>query len=76
MQGSLKSTMKCFRDDPSQAKLSVTRPVSRLPWGVPVPDEPDHVMYVWFDALINYLTVAGYGEVQSFGLNMGIHETS
>ncbi len=29
-------------------------------WGVPVPDDEEHVVYVWFDALINYLTVAGY----------------
>ncbi len=29
-------------------------------WGVPLPDEPGHVMYVWFDALINYLTGAGF----------------
>ncbi len=30
-------------------------------WGIPVPDDPKHVIYVWFDALINYLTGAGYG---------------
>jgi methionyl-tRNA synthetase len=30
-------------------------------WGIPVPDDPKHVVYVWFDALINYLTGAGYG---------------
>jgi len=37
--------------------------VSRLNtgWGVPVPGDEDHVIYVWFDALVNYLTVAGYG---------------
>lgn len=29
-------------------------------WGIPVPDDPDQVIYVWFDALLNYLTVAGY----------------
>lgn len=29
-------------------------------WGIPVPDEPDKVIYVWFDALLNYLTVAGW----------------
>jgi methionyl-tRNA synthetase len=29
-------------------------------WGIPVPDDPSQVVYVWFDALINYLTVAGY----------------
>ena len=29
-------------------------------WGIPVPDDPDQSIYVWFDALLNYLTVAGY----------------
>jgi len=29
-------------------------------WGVPIPDDPDQVMYVWFDALINYITAAGF----------------
>lgn len=39
--------------------ISATR--SRLDWGVPVPWEPGHVFYVWFDALLNYITAAGYG---------------
>jgi methionyl-tRNA synthetase len=30
-------------------------------WGIPVPDDPKHVIYVWFDALLNYLTGVGYG---------------
>ncbi len=38
--------------------LSLSR--TSFTWGVPVPDDPDHVMYVWFDALINYITAAGY----------------
>ncbi|RMF84636.1 MAG: methionine--tRNA ligase, partial [Nitrospirae bacterium] len=38
--------------------LSISR--TSFSWGVPVPDDPDHVVYVWFDALINYLTGAGY----------------
>ncbi|KAG8872530.1 methionyl-tRNA synthetase [Tulasnella sp. 331] len=40
--------------------LSVSRPSSRLKWGVPVPDDPDHTIYVWVDALANYLTAIGY----------------
>jgi methionyl-tRNA synthetase len=40
--------------------VSISRPKSRLPWGVPVPDDEDHVMYVWFDALTNYLTALGF----------------
>jgi methionyl-tRNA synthetase len=34
--------------------------VDGQPWGVPVPGDPDHVIYVWFDALTNYLTAAGF----------------
>ena len=39
--------------------LSISR--TSFSWGVPVPDDPKHVMYVWFDALTNYLTVLGFG---------------
>jgi methionyl-tRNA synthetase len=34
---------------------------STFKWGIPVPDDPEHVIYVWFDALANYLTAIGYG---------------
>lgn len=40
--------------------VSISRPKKNLSWGVPVPNDPDHVMYVWIDALANYLTVLGY----------------
>ncbi|KAH9002278.1 tRNA synthetases class I (M)-domain-containing protein [Lactarius hatsudake] len=40
--------------------LSVSRPRHRLHWGIAVPNDPAHTVYVWFDALINYLTGAGY----------------
>lgn len=40
--------------------LSVSRQKSRLQWGIPVPGDPDQTIYVWLDALVNYLTVAGY----------------
>lgn len=40
--------------------LSVSRQKSRLQWGIPVPGDPGQTIYVWLDALINYLTVAGY----------------
>jgi methionyl-tRNA synthetase len=39
--------------------LSISR--TSFSWGIPVPDDPAHVMYVWFDALTNYMTAAGYG---------------
>ena len=38
--------------------LSISR--TSFSWGVPVPGDPDHVMYVWLDALTNYITAAGY----------------
>jgi methionyl-tRNA synthetase len=38
--------------------LSVTR--TAFPWGVVMPDDPKHVVYVWFDALINYISALGY----------------
>ncbi|MDA8064604.1 MAG: methionine--tRNA ligase [Thermaerobacter sp.] len=38
--------------------LSISR--TSFSWGIPVPDEPDHVIYVWFDALLNYLSGIGY----------------
>lgn len=40
--------------------LSVSRPVERLSWGVRVPDDESQTIYVWLDALINYITKAGY----------------
>ncbi|KAF8561238.1 hypothetical protein P879_08661 [Paragonimus westermani] len=40
--------------------VSVSRPRERLDWGIPVPDHPDQVIYVWLDALVNYLTVSGF----------------
>jgi methionyl-tRNA synthetase len=42
--------------------LSVSRPLDRAAgWGIPVPDDPGQVVYVWFDALANYVTGLGYG---------------
>jgi methionyl-tRNA synthetase len=41
--------------------LSVSRLKSSVSWGVPVPDDPDHTMYVWFEALTNYITAIGFG---------------
>ncbi|RNA25198.1 methionine--tRNA mitochondrial [Brachionus plicatilis] len=40
--------------------LSVSRESSRLFWGIPVPSDESQIIYVWLDALVNYLTVAGY----------------
>lgn len=41
--------------------LSISRPRSSVEWGIPVPDDPSHSIYVWFDALSNYITAIGYG---------------
>ena len=41
--------------------LSVSRLKTSVSWGVPVPGDPAHTMYVWFDALINYITAIGFG---------------
>jgi methionyl-tRNA synthetase len=43
--------------------LSISR--STFSWGIPVPDDPKHVIYVWLDALANYITVLGYGSDDS-----------
>ncbi|KAI5205251.1 hypothetical protein AUEXF2481DRAFT_8995 [Aureobasidium subglaciale EXF-2481] len=40
--------------------LSISRPSSRLTWGIRVPTDPEQTIYVWLDALINYATAAGY----------------
>jgi methionyl-tRNA synthetase len=40
--------------------FSISRLKSKMPWGVPVPDDGAHVMYVWFDALINYVSTLGW----------------
>ncbi len=44
--------------------LSVSRHKDRLKWGIPVPGDEDHVMYVWLDALTNYLTGIGYPDLK------------
>ncbi|MFL3656805.1 MAG: class I tRNA ligase family protein, partial [Opitutales bacterium] len=41
--------------------LCISRPKDRLEWGIPLPFDADYVTYVWFDALVNYVTAAGYG---------------
>lgn len=46
--------------------LSVSRPKAKLAWGVEVPDDPEHTIYIWFEALMNYITVLGYPEHEDF----------
>ena len=40
--------------------LCISRPKTRLPWGIAMPFDTEYVTYVWFDALLNYITAAGY----------------
>lgn len=44
--------------------LAVSRLRTAVSWGVPVPDDPAHTMYVWFEALINYITAIGFGNLE------------
>ena len=52
-----KEILKLLDDSPD---VSISRPKSQLTWGVPVPGDENQVMYVWMDALSNYITVLGY----------------
>jgi methionyl-tRNA synthetase len=45
--------------------FSISREKSRLDWGIPVPDDEDQVMYVWFDALTNYISTLGWPDESS-----------
>jgi methionyl-tRNA synthetase len=42
--------------------ISISRLKENLPWGIEVPNDPEQVFYVWFDALTNYVNVLGFGE--------------
>ncbi|MFO7839344.1 MAG: methionine--tRNA ligase [Desulfosalsimonadaceae bacterium] len=46
--------------------LCISRPKSRLTWGITLPFDSDYVTYVWFDALINYVSALGYPEGENF----------
>lgn len=46
--------------------LCISRPITRLTWGIPLPFDEKFVTYVWFDALINYLTGIGYPDGPEF----------
>lgn len=52
-----KEVLKLLDETPD---VSISRPKEQLSWGVPVPDDDSQVMYVWIDALVNYITVLGY----------------
>lgn len=46
--------------------ISVSRPKAKIDWGIPVPGDKDQVMYVWAEALMNYITVLGYPDHKDF----------
>lgn len=46
--------------------ISISRPKKTLQWGIPVPGDDEQVMYVWFEALMNYITLLGYPDGQEF----------
>ncbi len=48
------------------ADISVSRPKEKIAWGISVPGDTSQVMYVWFEALMNYITVLGYPEHADF----------
>jgi len=62
-----------FLNEPLE-DLCISRPTSRLTWGIPLPFDPNFVTYVWFDALINYLTGIGYPDDPNFSSYWGAAE--
>ena len=46
--------------------ISISRPTGKITWGIPVPGDKTQVMYVWFEALMNYITVLGYPDHADF----------
>jgi methionyl-tRNA synthetase len=47
--------------------FSISRLKEKMPWGIEVPGDPEHVMYVWFDALVNYISTLGWpNELENF----------
>jgi methionyl-tRNA synthetase len=44
--------------------FSISRQKSKMSWGVPVPGDSEHIMYVWFDALVNYISTLGWPDTE------------
>ena len=56
--------------------FSISRLAEKMPWGVPVPGDEKHVMYVWFDALVNYVSTLGWPhDAEKFGEYWGTKES-
>jgi len=63
-----------LREQSGLGDLCISRPKSRLAWGIELPFDRDYVCYVWFDALINYLTGIGWPDAPDFALYWGACE--
>jgi methionyl-tRNA synthetase len=66
--------LSMLRDESGLGDLCISRPKTRLDWGIDLPFDDAYVCYVWFDALINYLTAIGYPEKADFGSFWGASE--
>ncbi len=60
-----KNEVLAFLREPLE-DLCISRPKTRLTWGITLPFDEDYVTYVWFDALINYITAPGYPDGENF----------
>jgi methionyl-tRNA synthetase len=59
-------TLAMLREESGLGDLCISRPKERLEWGIELPFDKDYVCYVWFDALVNYLTGIGYPDGPKF----------
>ncbi len=55
--------------------FSISRLASKMPWGIPVPGDDEHVMYVWFDALTNYISTLGWPDEEGNFKNYWVEGT-
>ncbi len=60
-----KNEVLSFLKEPLE-DLCISRPKTRLTWGIPIPFDENYVTYVWFDALINYISALGYPDGELF----------
>jgi len=58
--GSRRTEVLAFLEENKLNDLCISRPRARMSWGISLPFSPDHVTYVWFDALINYVSALGF----------------
>ena len=67
-------TLAMLREESGLGDLCISRPKERLEWGIELPFDSNYVCYVWFDALINYLTGIGYPDGPKFERYWGVAE--